>query len=170
MDFVTIVLRLIHILAGVFWVGSAMVSAFFLAPAVAATGAAGQQMMGHMVNSGKMTVRITAAAILTVLAGAILYLRDSDLFRSPWTYSSSGWGFGIGAVFALVGLGFGMMVGRNAKKIGEIAGAAKGNPTAEQIADMKAAQKQMSTSSAISTVALIIALACMATARYWGVG
>ena len=170
MNVITIVLRLIHILAGVFWVGSSLVSAFFLSPALAATGEAGQKMMAHMIQKGRMSVRITAAAILTVLAGAILYWRDSQGFTSPWTYSGAGWGFGIGAVAALIGLGFGMQVGMSAKKLGGIAAAAKGQPTPEQIAEMQAAQKSMSSASNISTVALIIALACMATARYWGVG
>lgn len=170
MDIFMIVLRLIHILSGVFWVGSALVSAFFLAPAVAATGPAGQQMMAHMITKGRMSVRITAAAILTVLAGAVLYWRDSQGLSSPWTYSAAGWGFGIGAVFALVGLGFGIRVGMSAKRLGEIAASAKGQPSPDQIAQIQAAQKQMSTASTISTVALILALACMATARYWGIG
>jgi uncharacterized membrane protein len=163
-----IVLRLIHILAGVFWVGGSMMTYFFVSPAVAATGDSGQKMMGHMVTKGRMTTRLTVAAVLTVLAGAILYWIDSGGFTSAWTSSATGWGFGIGAVFALIGLGTGMMVGRNAAKLGSIAAAAQGKPSPEQIAEMQSAQKQMATASRLSTFALIIALACMATARYWG--
>ena len=170
MNLVTLFLRLVHIGAGVFWVGASLFSAFFLTPALAATGEAGQRMMGHMIQKGRMSVSITAAAILTVLAGATLYWRDSQGFSSPWTYSASGWGFGIGAVAALIGMVFGMIVGQNAKKLGGIAAAAQGKPSAEQKAAMQAAQRQMSSALRISTVALIIALACMATARYWGVG
>ncbi len=170
MDYVTLVLRLIHVVAGVFWVGSAMVSTFFLTPAVAATGSAGQQTMAHMVNKGRMSVRIMGAAILTVLAGAALYWRDSQGFTSAWTSSGPGWGFGIGAVLALAGMGFGMAVGQSAHKLGEISAATKGNPSPEQIAELKAIQKRMSTASNVSTALLILALVCMATARYWGVG
>ena len=168
MNVFVIVLRLIHILSGVFWVGAAMVSAFFLSPALAATGEAGQKMMGHMVTKGRMSARITAAAILTVLAGGTLYLIDSGGLTSSWTSSAAGWGFGIGGVFALIGLGAGMVVGRSVHKLGEIAAAAQGKPSPSQVAEMQAAQKQMSLASQISTVALIIALVCMATARYWG--
>lgn len=167
MNAVTLVLRLIHIVSGVFWVGAGLVSAFFISPALAATGEAGQKMMGHMIQKGRMSVYITAAAILTVLAGAALYWRDSQGFTSPWTSSAAGWGFGIGAVAGIIGLGTGMGVGMNAKKLGEIAAAAQGKPTPEQISEMQAAQKRMSTASKLSTVALVIALACMATARYW---
>lgn len=167
MNVLVIVLRLIHILSGVFWVGGAMISAFFLAPAAAATGEAGQKMMGYMITKGRMSVRITAAAILTVLAGAALYWKDSNGLTSAWTTSATGWGFGIGAVFALIGLYFGIQVGLNVKKIGEIAATAQGKPSPDQLADIQAAQKRLSLVSQISTVALVLALACMATARYW---
>jgi uncharacterized membrane protein len=168
MNILVIVLRLIHILSGVFWVGSAMFSAFFLAPAVVATGDAGQRMMGHMITKGRMSVRITIAAILTVLAGAILYWIDSRGLTSPWTSSGPGWGFGIGALFALVGLVTGLQVGVNVKKLGTIAAAAQGKPTPDQLAEMQAAQQRMDLFSKVTTAALIVALICMATARYWG--
>lgn len=169
MNVFIIVLRLIHIVSGVFWVGGSMISALFLAPAVAATGEAGQQMMGYMVNKGRITVRITAAAIATVLAGAALYWIDSQGLTSAWTFSPTGLGFALGALLAIVGLVFGLMVGQSAKKIGMIAAASKGQPTAGQLGEIQAAQRRMATSSQISTVVLILALVCMATARYWGV-
>ena len=169
MNFFLIVLRLIHILSGVFWVGGAMISYFFLSPAVAATGEAGQKMMGFIVNKGRMTVRLTVAAILTVLAGAILYWRDSQGFSSPWTISGPGLGFALGAIFALVGLGFGMVVGQSFQKLGGIAAAAAGKPSPEQMTQMQATQKRLAMASRVNTFALILALACMATARYWGI-
>lgn len=169
MNVLVIVLRLIHILSGVFWVGGAMISYFFLSPAVAATGEAGQKMMGFIVNKGRMTVRLTVAAILTVLAGAILYWRDSQGFSSPWTISGPGLGFALGAIFALVGLGFGMVVGQSFQKLGGIAAAAAGKPSPEQMTQMQATQKRLAMASRVNTFALILALACMATARYWGI-
>ena len=169
MNALVIVFRLLHIVSGVFWVGGAMFNAMFLAPAVAATGEAGQKMMGHLITKGKMSVRVTIAAIVTVLAGAVLYWKDSGGLTSGWTTSAAGVGFGIGALFALVGLGTGMMVGQNAAKLGKIAAAAQGKPSPDQMAQMQAAQKQLGFFSRVSTVALVLALACMATARYWGV-
>jgi uncharacterized membrane protein len=168
MNLLIIILRLIHILGGVFWVGGALMSAFFLAPAMAGTGEAGQKFMGYMVTKGRLSARLTVASILTVLAGAVLYWIDSGGLTSAWTTSATGWGFGIGGIFALIGLGYGMAVGRSVKKLGSIATAVQGKPTQAQIVELQAAQKQMATASQISTAALIIALICMATARYWG--
>ena len=98
MNILVIVLRLIHVLGGVFWVGSALVNAFFLAPAVAATGEAGQKMMGFMITKAHFSVRITVAAILTVLAGLALYWHDSGGLTSGWTTSAAGLGFGLGGL------------------------------------------------------------------------
>ena len=167
MNVFMIVLRLIHILSGVFWVGGAMISYFFLSPAVAATGAAGQQMMGYIVNKGRMTMRLTIAATLTVLAGAVLFWIDSHGLSSAWTVSAPGLGFALGAIFALVGLGFGGVVGASFQALGRIAASSQGKPSPDQMTQMQAIQKRLAMASRINTFALILALVCMATARYW---
>ena len=167
MNYLVVILRLTHILSGVFWVGGSVVLAFFITPAVAANGEAGQKLMVHLINKARIATRIAIAAILTVLAGGWLYLIDSQGLTSSWQYSGPGWGFGIGALFALIGLIFGLMVGINSNKIGKVAAEITGKPTTDQLNIMQAAQKQLSYASPISTVALILALICMATARYW---
>ena len=168
MDYLVIVLRLIHILSGVFWVGGAIISTFFLTPAAAATGDAGMKFMGYLLTQARISVRFMVASFLTVLSGAWLYWLDSSGPNSGWSSSGSGLGFGLGAIFALIGLGIGSLVGMNAAKLGRIAGEAKGNPTQLQVKEMEAAQKQMNMASLFSTIALILALACMATARELG--
>ncbi len=168
MDILVIVLRLIHVLAGVFWVGGAIISTFFLAPTAAATGEVGQKFMSHLMTQARINVRFMIASILTVLSGAWLYWLDSGGLTSGWISSGAGWGFGLGAVFALIGAGVGSMVGRNAARMGKIAGEAHGKPTPAQVMEMQAAQRQMTMASRLSTIALVIALALMATAREFG--
>ncbi len=168
MDILRIVLRLIHIVSGVFWVGGSIILTFFISPTVQATAEAGQKFMMRLVNKGRITMRITIAAILTVLAGGALYWIDSGGLTLGWTYSATGWGFGIGAVFALIGLAFGMMVGKNVTLLGKLGSQIQGKPTtSDQLSQMQAAQKQLSFVGPANTIALIIALACMATARFW---
>ncbi len=168
MNVLIIILRLVHILAGVFWVGGAIISSFFLAPAVAATGEAGQKTMGYIIMKGRMSARITVAAILTVIAGAALYWIDSGGLTSAWMRSATGVGFAIGGLFALVGLGAGAQVGIGFTKLGRLGAAAQGKPSPDQLAEMQATQRRVARASSINTAALIIALICMATARYWG--
>jgi uncharacterized membrane protein len=167
MDYLVIVLRLIHIVSGVFWVGSSIVLGVFISPTVAATADAGQKFMAHLVTQTKITMRITIAALLTVLAGGWLYWIDSGGFTSGWTNTTTGWGFSIGGILGIIGLVFGILVGKNTGMLGTIASKVQGRPTSEQMSQIQAAQRQLAVVGPISTIALILALVCMATARYW---
>jgi hypothetical protein len=59
------------------------------------------------------------------------------------------------------------MVGMNTAKLGKLASEIQGKPSAEQMTQIQAAQRQLAFAGPVSTIALIIALICMATARYW---
>ncbi|HUI89000.1 MAG TPA: hypothetical protein VLX61_09770 [Anaerolineales bacterium] len=167
MNYLVIVLRLIHILSGVFWVGGSLILAIFVSPAVTATAEAGQKFMAHVVTKSKITMRITVAALLTVLAGGWLYWIDSGGLTSGWTTSPAGWGFSLGGILGIVGLIFGTLVGKNTSALGKTASEVEGKPTPEQQSQIETAQQQLKVVGPISTMALILALICMATARYW---
>jgi hypothetical protein len=167
MNYLVLVLRLIHILAGAFWVGGSLITTFFITPAVAATGISGWKFLAHLVRNAQLSQRFAGAAGLTVLAGAWLFWIDSAGLTSSWLRSGPGWGFAVGAVFALVGFAFGIRVGVITRKIGGIAAGIQGQPTQDQVLELETVQRQMQRLRLISDAALLIALACMATARYW---
>lgn len=161
-------LRIVHILAGIFWVGGTLMMAFFIAPAVGATAEAGQKFVGHLMGNLKFSNRMSAAAGLTILAGFILYWIDSDGFTSAWMTSGAGRGFGIGAAFALVGLVFGILVGRTTKTMAQLGTqlSQQGKPSPEQMAQMGALRGRQVTYSNITAVLLILSVIFMAIARY----
>ena len=167
MNYLILALRLIHIIGGVFWVGSSVMFKFYISPTIAATADSGQKFIAHLVTKTRLTSAITGSAVLTVLAGAALYWIDSQGLTSLWKSSGPGLGFGLGALFALVGLVFGMMVGRNVGILGRLASQVQGKPTNEQMSRIQSAQKQLGYAAPVSTLFLILALGCMATARYW---
>jgi hypothetical protein len=140
---------------------------FFITPTVAATAEAGQKFMGHLVTQARLTARLTLAAILTALAGGWLYWIDSQGFTSAWERSGPGIGFGVGAMASLVGFGFGLLVGKNATVMAKLAAEEARQPSPELVGRIKSAGNQMAMASTVSTAALIVALVCMATARYW---
>src|SRR3990172_8783423 len=110
MDYLVIFLRIVHIVAGVFWVGGVLIMTFFIGPTIGATAEAGQRFVGHLMNNLKFSNRMSIAAGLTILAGFILYWIDSASFSSAaWMNSGPGRGFGIGAAFALIGFVFGIL-------------------------------------------------------------
>ena len=81
MDYLKEFLRLVHIVGGAFWYGSAILMGFFISPTVSATGEAGQKFMGYLVKNKGITKVIATAAGLTVLAGGILYWIDFRWFK-----------------------------------------------------------------------------------------
>ncbi|HUE98265.1 MAG TPA: hypothetical protein VMN99_03360 [Anaerolineales bacterium] len=159
-------LRIIHIVAGVFWVGGTLIMTYFVGPTIGATGESGQKFVGHLMNNLKFSNRMSAAAGLTILAGFILYWIDSQGFTSAWMGSGAGRGFGIGAGFALIGFVFGIMIGRTTKAMAKLGAQMQGNPSAEQISQMQSIQKQQATYSTLSASALILATIFMSIARY----
>ena len=124
--------------------------------------------MEYMVAKAKVSTRIGIAAVLTVLAGGWLYWIDSAGFTSSWTSVGPGRGFGIGGVLALIGFVTGGLGSRDRATFTKlIAGIPDGKPTKEQTDQIQKLQARSMRWGLFSNIVLILALACMATARYW---
>lgn len=162
-------LRIIHIVGGVIWVGGTLTMTFFIGPTIGATAEAGQKFVYHLMNNLKFSNRMSAAAGLTILAGVILYGLDARA-GTAWVRSGMGIGLSIGAVFAIIGLITGIMIGRTTKAMAQLGAQFQGKPTPTQVTQMQAIQKQQRTYSIISAIALILAVIFMAIARYLGMG
>jgi hypothetical protein len=158
-------LRIIHIVAGVFWVGGTLIMTFFVGPTVGAIGEPGQKFISHLMNNLKFSNRMAAASGLTILAGLILYGLDARAGEA-WLRSNFAIGLGIGAIFAVIGFVTGMMIGRTIKAMAELGAKMQGKPSPDQLAQMQALQKRQATVSMVSTVAVLLATVFMAIARY----
>lgn len=165
MIYVIWLLRIIHIVAGVFWVGGALIMAFFVGPTIGATGEAGQRFFGHLMNNLKFSNRLAAAAGLSILAGAILFGLDARAGEA-WIRSNFATGLSIGAGFALVGFVAGILIGRNMKAMAQLGAQMQGKPSPDQLSQMQAFQKRQATYSYINVAALVLAVIFMAIARY----
>jgi uncharacterized membrane protein len=165
MDFLLIVLRLVHILGGIVWVGSAVVMFAFVGPALNATQEAGREVMGHLVQRTRFTMAMTGAALLTVLAGVALMARDASV-GPGWIQSGPGMTFSIGGVFGIAGLVFGMLVGMNTAALGRVSAQMQGKPSAEQAAQIERLRSRLAILNPLNVTSLLIASLLMAVARY----
>jgi uncharacterized membrane protein len=165
MTYLIWLLRIIHIVGGVFWVGGTLFMTFFISPAIGATGEAGQKLVGHLMNNLKLSNRMSAASGLTVLAGLILYGLDARAGAS-WVRSSFAIGLGIGAVFTIIGMIFGILLGRSNKAMAQLGAQMQGKPSSTQMTEMQSIQKQQATYARLSAISLILATIFMAVARY----
>lgn len=165
MQFIVIVLRLVHIVAGTFWVGSALMLGMIIIPGLRKAGPGSERVLPMAQISQAMSI----ASLLTTVAGLLLYGWASR-FAWGWIISPLGIGLTIGSLAGLAAFLLGLLsTGPTAKKIGALAGqmqAAGGPPKPEQVAEMGRLQAKLATSSMRSTILAAAALALMAVARY----
>ena len=164
-----LVLRLVHVLGGIFWVGSAIFMTFFLAPALAGLGPTGGQIFGALQKRG-LPMRMMIAAVLTILSGLRLMWLVSGGYSSAWFATPPGRGYVVAATSAIVALLIGLFVGRPA--------AARGGQIAAEMAMAPADRRESLAAEAarlrrrsmvagtVTTVLLVLAAAGMAVARY----
>jgi hypothetical protein len=171
MDAVIIVLRLVHIVGGVFWAGSTFFTEGFMAPMIALSGPEGGRFMERLMTQTRFGVAISLAAILTQLSGLILYWRDSQL-SDGWAGSGPGIGFAIGGLAGLLTLipVFAMLrpAGDRMLELGRQLQAAGGPPSPELLAEMEVQQQRRTMGGRISALLLIISVIFMAIAPYLG--
>ena len=167
MNYLVLLLRLVHVISGIFWVGSVLLLFFILGPTINSSGEAGQKIMGLLQTRARLTAVLSAAAGLTVLAGGSLYWIDSNGFTSAWLRSGPGIGFGLGAFFALVGFVFGIIAGRTNQAMAALGAQMQSQPSPEQVSRMAALRNRAMRIGPLNAWALILAAVFMATARYF---
>lgn len=166
-----IVLRLVHILSGAFWFGSVFATFVFIQPAVLALGPEGQRVMVHVLRDRRFLDAVLGAALLTGIAGGILFLRDSSGLQPSFVFGVSGIGFTVGAVAGFLALLTFLFVGypttRRVVAIGSRLEAERRPPNTEEQALLAHSQRVLRPLGVIVLVLVGIAAAAMATARYW---
>jgi hypothetical protein len=167
---IMVVLRLIHIVSGVFWVGAFIVMAGFLFPAVRATGPQGGRVMQEVMQRRRLPVYLGVAAGLTILSGFVMYGRIAGATNGAWASTRPGMTYGIGGLAAILAVIVGAVVagpaGRKLGKLGERVQASGGPPSAEQAAQMAALQARVGHGMQAVAFLLLVAVVAMAIARY----
>jgi uncharacterized membrane protein len=162
---VLFLLRAIHIVGAVFWVGGVMMVALFVLPSARAVGPNGQQMLQEIMLRRKLSVYLIVAAIITTLAGLVLYGRNMSLTAGAWARSPMGIGMSVGAICAILAVIIGMSIAAPAAKKMAAAGA-PGAPTMTD-EERSRLQRRMGLAANSVLVLLLVAALLMATARYY---
>lgn len=164
-----VVLRVIHIVTGVFWAGTIFFIVSFLLPTFKAVGPDASRVFAELRRRG-MFNWLPTIALITILSGLWMYMIRMQGFAS-WAAGREGMTLGIGAVAALVAFLLGTFVMRpNTLKAADLAAAAGPMPPgAEKDAKMALVQAHRARSGmAARAVAglLLVAVVAMAIARY----
>jgi uncharacterized membrane protein len=108
MDPFLLLLRVLHIGSGIFWVGAAFTFLLFVNPSAKALGTDAQgAFMDQITRVRRLPMVVLIAGVVTVLAGATLYWRASGGLNSAWISTPTGIGFSIGALAGIVSMALG---------------------------------------------------------------
>jgi uncharacterized membrane protein len=166
---IMVILRLIHFIAGIFWVGGSLITAGFLLPSVRATGADAGRFMQHVTQRRRLPIYMNVAAALTVLSGFAMY----GLFvsaSSEWAATRQAMILGIGGLAALVAAIVGGAVAAPAARrmaaLGQRLAASGGSPSPADGVEMGRLQARLGLVSKVVATLLLVSVAAMASARY----
>lgn len=165
-----LVLRFIHVVSGIAWVGSGIFVAFFLIPALQSTPALMPQVMDGL-QRRRVFVILPAAGLLTIVSGLRLIWIDSAAFSGSYFATGTGATFAIGGVAALIAFGLQVFVSRPAgMRLGKVAAMLAGSPTAEDRQRLTAEADRLRRRNAAATLGAVsfglLAASAMAVARY----
>lgn len=160
-----IVLRTLHVLPGVLWLGGALAMTLVIEPRLRAAGPAVQGPAMRAIGK-TFSLVLSVAAGITIVMGFALISRTpghsfSDLFSTSW-----GWAIGLGMVAALLAGAIGSMAGSVLRKMDALGAQISGAPTPAQAAQMAGLQGQMRRNGRIGAACGVIATVLMVAARY----
>lgn len=128
-----LVLKIIHVVAGVLWVGSAVVIAAFLLPSARALGPQAAPFMSHLMQKQNLSQYMMMISGINALSGLIMYWRVSAGFSVMSLHWPGGIGLMIGMISGLIIFLWGHAVqGPTAKKLGQLTAQLSGPPSPEQ--------------------------------------
>lgn len=163
-----VVLRLLHIFAGVGWVGFGFFTILVLLPADRKSGREGYRFLLNLYKFTPHNILFPAFSVTTVVAGILLYLRITDNFQADiFLRSSSGIALSVGALFGILAFGHGgAVMGRLTTQYMDAMEAALASDSAEKISLVDQLREKTFRHSLISLGLVVISLAAMASWRY----
>lgn len=168
MNAIFLSVRVLHVLFGGIWLGSAVFLVYLLIPALRATGPDAAKLMPVLVRRVPSFFAIVSG--LNVLSGLWLYWLFTNGFDRALSATVGGRVFGVGGLLGLVAaIMGGSVVGRNMKRSVEIQlQLEKAEPSARAaLADQMARHRQKAgTGGQIVAVLLIVTIMLMALGHY----
>ncbi|MEA2764524.1 MAG: hypothetical protein QOK07_928 [Gemmatimonadaceae bacterium] len=165
-----LVLRLVHILSGIVWLGSGVFTGIFLIPALSGAPATMGQVVAGL-QRRRYFVFVPIIATLTILSGLRLLWITSAGFAPGYFATGTGRTFAISAVGAIVAFVLSLGIARPAAvRAGKISASLAGTPDAPERERLLPELDRMRRRSAWATSAAIgfgiVAASGMAIARY----
>ena len=166
---IILILRLLHITFGVFWVGSVLTFALYIRPAVIASGPEGSKFMQQFAKTSYPVV-IVISSLITIISGLLLIWKLSNGFQSAWFHSAYSKVLTSGSGLAIIAFIIGFTVNRptadRITKISDAIARSGAPPTNEQLNELLALRNRIFTATGYIAVLLTLTVISMAICRY----
>jgi len=168
-----LVLRVIHIGAGAFWVGAVYTFFLYVQPSVVAVGPDGTKFMYYLIHHMRFPLVILSSAIVTVAAGIWLLTITSNGLAPEILFSVSRLGYTVGGVAAILTLGVGgLYVFPRTRTVERTVGRMLDEgrpPTPDEQQTLARAGRESRQAGWLVLIGLAVAVVSMATAQYWSI-
>ena len=166
MDSVLLLVRVLHIVSGVFWAGTLMFMAFFLFPSIRDAGPEGGKVVAQLTRR-RFTEITPVIALVSILSGFWLYWRASAGFESAYMGSTAGMTYGVGAAAAVLSLIIGLSVVRpSMKRAAALMAASGGKPDEAAMVQIQRLRGRAGKGGQVVALLLLVAVSAMAVGRY----
>ncbi|MFL5483930.1 MAG: hypothetical protein ACJ8AK_17245 [Gemmatimonadaceae bacterium] len=165
-----LLLRVIHVVGAIVWVGGGIYSAFFLVPTLLAMPQLIPQVMDGL-QRRKTFVILPTIGLFVILTGVRLLWIDSAGFDDSFLSTGAGRTFSVGGTAGILAFLVQVLIQRPAGlKLGKVAGALAGSPSPEERQRLSAEADRLRKRngwSVMLTVGLgLLAATAMSVARY----
>lgn len=161
MEYVLTILRFLHIILGVLWVGLGVTAAWILHPLASQIGDEGSQMLRAWYSKSRFAQIMPVASIGTTVAGLILWgMRADGPLLEGFTNTGS-MVMGVGALFGLLAFGHGFGISRIISKFSGMLDSSETKN--DELSEMEA---KLGRNANIGAILTVIAVTCMSLARY----
>ena len=167
-----LLLRLVHVLGGIFWLGSGLFTAFFLIPALGRIGPAAAGPLMAALQARRLFTILPVVAVLTMLSGIRLLHIASGGFAAGYFSSRTGQALLWSGIAAVASFLLGLVIIRptmaRASELGANLAALPEHERGARAAEVERLRSRGGRASALAMALLIAAAAGMAIARYLG--
>lgn len=167
MDWIMVILRIVHIFAAVIWVGTTYSMVLFISPTAKAVGAEAQKFMQHFTQKSGFSRRMATVAGLTVLSGLLLY---GKLFHGLAPLNTGmGLALTLGGLLGFVAMAIGIRMGRYTKQMQALGAEMAAGPKPEQLQQMGQLQAKLGQLGATNAIVMSLSLLGMTLSEYFAI-
>lgn len=161
------IVKFLHILSAVFWMGGAITITVFVLPALKKSGASSKEFMEYLTKVYKLPLALNISSSLTVICGLILYWKTTMGFQFISFHFPGGIGLFHGIIFGLLAFILGhAFQSPNAKRLSKIMSKLEGPPSPEELNLIHKIQKRIVTGGWLALIFMLLSLMGMISIHF----